>query len=674
MSEREKDARERVEQLRSEILEHDYRYYVLAQPIISDFEYDRLLRELEQLEQRHPELRSPDSPTQRVGGQVSEGFAPIQHRQPMLSLANAYDRDEVFEWYEQMKNFIKVREFPSALTAEPKLDGVAVEVVYEEGRFVAGSTRGDGLVGEEITANLRTIRSLPLRLRRETRELRSRLEVRGEVVIERAAFEELNRRRLEQGEEPFANPRNLTAGSLKQLDSRITAERPLVFFAHGLGEAPGLDTLPHWQMLAVLEEAGFRTLRHWGARGTLEEALASFERLLAQKDEMPIDMDGVVIKVDDPVIRRRLGIRSRSPRWAIAYKFPARQATTRLIAIDVQVGRTGTLTPVAKLDPVEVAGVTIQHATLHNKEEVERLDVRPGDTVLVERAGDVIPKIVKVIKEKRPPGTAAYDFPERCPVCQHPVVQSEGEVAVRCPNVACPAQVKERIRHFVSRSGIDIEGIGDKLIEQLVEQGGVRDFADLYELDRERLIKLERMGEKSAANILAQIGRSKQSTLVRLLFALGIRQVGEHVAEILASHFREIGKIMEASLEELTSIHEIGPAVAANVRSYFDDPSNREIVKRLLAHGICPAAPVARADGGLAGRSFLFTGTLEAMSRSEAEKLVRERGGRILSGVSKELDFLVCGGKPGSKLKKAQELGIRTVTEKEFLEMMEQAR
>ncbi|MFO0983189.1 MAG: NAD-dependent DNA ligase LigA [Planctomycetota bacterium] len=669
MAEAKREVLERVAELRRQIEEHDYRYHVLNSPIISDYEYDVLVRELRDLERAHPQLITPDSPTQRVAPRAASEFAPVRHSRPMLSLENAYDESEVREWIEQITRQLDGDVRDIELVAEPKLDGVAVEVVFENGQLARGSTRGDGEIGEDITQNLRTIKSVPLKLRQGA-HVPPYLEARGEVVVPKQAFVALNRERARAGLEVFANPRNFTAGTLKQLDPSVTAARPLEVFFYGVGEVRG-DGAPksHDANMRLLEQLGLRTLRTQGAKGSLDDVLRYYREMLERKEALPVDMDGVVIKVDDLALQAALGERSKSPRWALAFKFPAKQATTTLREIQVQVGRTGTVTPVAILDPVEVGGVTIRHATLHNKEEIERLDVRAGDRVLIERAGDVIPKVVKVVRELRPEGTVAYDFPRQCPSCHHALLFSAEEVAVRCPNISCPAQIKERIAHFVRRDAMNIEGLGDKLIDQLVDRGLVQTVADLFRLREADLVDLERMAEKSARNVLREIEQSKHTSMGRFLFALGIRHVGEHVADLLAAHFPTLEAVLAAKLEDFDAIYQIGPRVAESLHAFFADTGNQRVLQALLAAGVHPT-PAAQPTGPMAGKTFLFTGTLSAMTRAQAEERARLAGGKILTGISSSLDYLVVGAKPGSKLKKAEQLGIKVLSEEEFLQLV----
>ncbi|MFH0946950.1 MAG: NAD-dependent DNA ligase LigA [Planctomycetota bacterium] len=654
--------------LREELRSHNYRYYVLSRPTISDQEYDRLLRELERIEAEHPELRTPDSPTQRVGAPVSS-IDKVEHGEPMLSLQNAFNDEEVREWEESLRNYLKLERLETEFSAEPKLDGVSVEVVYREGLLVQASTRGDGKTGEEITHNVRAIRSVPLRLLGERPP--ALLEVRGEAVMGKAEFQRLNRELLERGEEPFANPRNLASGTLKQLDPALSRERSLDVYFYGVGRVEGLSFSSQKELMERLSDLGLPTQRQVTTFGDLEAMLRAYQELLQKRNDLEVEIDGMVIKVDDMALRQRLGTRSRSPRWAVAVKFPAQQATTRINEIVVQVGRLGTLTPVAELEPVEVAGVTVRRATLHNESQIRRLDARVGDTVFIERAGDVIPKVVSVVKEQRTGTERPFEMPAGCPACGAAVEREEAAVAVRCPNRACPARLTGQLEHFVSRGGLEIEGIGPKLIAQLVEHGHLGSIADLYRLTREQLVGLERMGEKSAANLLAAIEGARTPPLPRILFAFGIPHVGEHVAEILANHLRSLEGLGAAGAEEMEAIKGIGPEVAASVQAWFADQENRRILADLEDQGVRPVQAeegTRQADGPLAGKSVLFTGILKSRTRAEAEELVRRHGGRILKSVSRNLDLLVVGEKPGSKLKKATSLGIKVLTEDQLLQ------
>ena len=663
---------ERAEELREQINHHNYRYYVLDDPEVSDAEYDALLRDLEALEKEHPGLVTPDSPTQRVGAAPADEFEPVSHGVPMLSLGNAMDEDEVRSWYDGLVRQLG-EDAEIELAAEPKLDGLAIELVYESGVLVTGSTRGDGRTGENVTGNIRTIRSVPLRLA-GARAAPARLEVRGEVYMEKEKFEEMNRRQAAAGKKLFANPRNAAAGSLRQLDPRITAGRPLDIFLYDVGRVEGAELHTHAESLDFIAALGLRTIRERRLCTSFDQALDYYREMMAKRDDLPYEMDGVVLKVNRFGQQGELGVRSRSPRYAIACKFPPRQETTVLLDITVQVGRTGALTPVAELEPVRVGGVEVRRATLHNEDEIDRKDVRIGDTVVIQRAGDVIPEVVAPVVGKRTGQEKKFRMPDTCPVCGADATRPEGDAVRRCVGIACHAKLKGTIEVFVSKGAMDIDGIGTKLVEQLVDAGTVKDPADLYDLKLEDLCGLERMAEKSAQNILDALEASKERPLARVLFALGIRNVGAHVADILASHFGSVDGILKASLEELQEIDEIGPIVAQSVVDFFANKPNRNVVERLKKAGIKSlGAKVAAAKprgGELAGKTFVFTGKLERMSRDEAEERVRSLGGRASSSVSKKTDYVVAGPGAGSKLGKAEKLGVSVISEDDFLKMI----
>ncbi len=661
--------RERLEELRRLIEHHSYRYHVLDQPEISDAEFDRLFRELQQLEQRHPEWLTPDSPTQRVGAPPREGFPAVEHAIPMLSLDSVNNEEELRAFDARLRRFLGSEE-AIRYTVEPKYDGVAVELLYEHGVFTLGSTRGDGRTGEDVTHNLKTIRSIPLRLRADPPpEL---LEVRGEVFMPLQEFDRLNRERLAQGHEPFANPRNSTAGSLRQLDPRVSASRPLDSFVYALGR--GTESLAvrcQRELMTRLEELGFKVNPRRGETEGIERVAVFHSELERERDALPYEADGSVVKVDDFELRDRLGQLARSSRWAIAYKFPARQETTRVKQIRAYVGRTGVLTPVAVLEPVRIGGVTVIHSSLHNQDEVDRLDVRVGDTVLVERAGDVIPKVVKVVGEKRPPRTRRYRLPSTCPVCGSHSVRLEDEVALRCPNLACPAQVKERLRHFGSRRALDIDGLGEKLIDQLVERGQLRRPSDLFGLEQKTLVELDRMAEKSADNLILAIERSRDAALERFLYALGIQHVGERLASVLARHYGSLDELLKASREQLEAIPEVGPIIAASVRTFLDDPANREEIVRLRGLLRIASAPAAGPAEGraLEGKSFVLTGTLSE-PRTRVQERIEAAGGKLTSSISSRTDYVVTGESPGSKLRKAETLGVAVIDEAELRRLL----
>lgn len=670
-------ARKELEKLRKEIRYHDWKYYALSDPDVSDAEYDQLLRRLQELESSHPDLVSDDSPTRRIGDVLSSGFATVKHSLPMLSLDNAFGFDELKEWEERVRGFLDDEgEKPIEYMIQPKIDGVAVELVYEEGRFVRGLTRGDGVRGDDVTANLRTVRSIPLTLYPGGGPVPRVLELRGEVYVEKEAFLELNRDRIDRGEEPFANPRNMTAGALKQLDPKMAAARPLEFTVHGRGTVSDQDFRLEQEFIRVVRSWGLRPVPFSEVRRGLDGVMQAIERLQSLRDTLAYEADGVVVKLDDVAKQRRVGSRSRSPRWAIAYKFPARQATTRLTAVQVQVGRTGVLTPVAELEPVELAGVTIRSATLHNFDEVARLGIRIGDAVLIERAGDVIPKVVKTVSSRRTGNEVEIVPPEVCPACGTAVRRvEEEEVYLRCTNPGCVAQLQGRLRHFASRSALDIEGLGHKLIEQLVNSQLVRDIPDLFRLSLEPLRELERMGTKSAQNVLDGVERSKHPSLGRFVHALGIRHVGSHVAEVVAQRFGTLQALREAEIESLEEVHEVGPVVAREVHAFFRDPRSSRLVDDLLELGVAPvettvAFPDGPGDRSLEGKTFVFTGTLAGLTRSDATRLVKARGGKVTGSVSARTSYVVTGESTGSKLDKARELEVPVLTEEGFLDLL----
>jgi DNA ligase (NAD+) len=662
-------ARREIDALRGEIERHNWRYYVLDDPEISDARYDGLMRRLVDLEKQFPEFRTPASPTQRVGAAPLDEFGQVKHRSPMLSLDNSMSEDETREFDRKVKRFLKLPEGERIeYVAEPKFDGLGIELVYEEGRFVVGSTRGDGVTGEDVTANLKTIRALPLKLRGA--DIPRRLEVRGEVYMDVRNFEALNREREKKEEPLFANPRNAAAGSIRQLDPSITAGRPLNVFLYAPGIVEGWGFENQWDFLQQLPEWGLRVNRHIRKCLGIEDAIGYCKEMSDIREKLPYEIDGVVIKVNSFALQERLGIISRSPRWAIAHKFPPKQETTRILDIVAQVGRTGALTPVALMEPVRIGGVEVKRATLHNQDEVDRKDVRVGDTVVVQRAGDVIPEVVKVIAGKRPPRTKRYVLPTRCPVCGADVVRLEGEAAARCTGISCPAQLREHIQHFSSRRAMDIDGLGEKLVGQLVDTGVVKSIADLYFLTKEDVLRLERMAEKSASNLLEAIGKSRETTLDRLIYALGIRHVGEHVAKVLAGAFGSMERLQNAGEDELLAIREVGPEIAQSIRTFFGQRANVEAIERLFKGGVKYSHLKKREKGALAGKSFVFTGTLENLSREEAKKLVEDLGARASGSVSGKTDYVVAGADPGSKYEKAKKLGVRVLTEGEFIRLI----
>jgi len=659
-----KEIEQSIKKLREDIHYHNYCYYVLDSPVISDAEYDRLMRELIELEEKYPHLITPDSPTQRVGAAPLEKFGTVRHALPMLSLENAFDKAEAREFEQRIKRFLRMDGFIDYVV-EPKMDGLAIEIVYEDGLLSTASTRGDGVTGEDVTQNVRTIKSIPLSLQRGE-SIPRRLEARGEVFLSLKAFKEINQQRIRDGEPPFANPRNAAAGSLRQLDTRVTAGRPLDFFAYGVGVVEGRSFNGQWETLTALPKWGIKVNPLIRCCKGIEACIDYFRELEGRRRDLDYEIDGMVIKVDSFVLQDRLGVKARSPRWAVAYKFPANQSSTRILDIQVQVGRTGTLTPVAIMEPVSIGGVEVSRATLHNQDEIARKDIRIGDTVLIQRAGEVIPEVVKSIPEKRTGEEKKFVMPERCPVCEARVVQLPDEVAVRCPNASCPAQVKESITHFASKGGMDIEGLGEKIVAQLVDSGIIKDVADLYYLTREQILALERFAARSTENILAAIDKSKQTTLPRFLYALGIRYVGEKTALILAEKFGSLEAIEKAFMEQLMEIDEIGPQVAASVTTFFAENKNQDVIRRLLAAGVSPAPPLSTGPRPLAGQSFVFTGGLESFSRDEAKNKVKELGGIVSSSASRKTNYVVAGKDPGSKLTKGRELGVTVLTEEEF--------
>lgn len=661
----------RIEELRRQLEYHNWRYYVLDDPVITDGEYDRMLRELQSLEAAHPEYYAADSPTQRVGGAVRSDFGTVLHRVPLFSLANAFSADELLDFDRRVRELTGLGEVEYVV--ELKIDGLAVSLTYEEGRFTQGATRGDGVTGEDITGNLRTVRSLPLRLRQEKQTAPTLLEVRGEVFMPKEAFVELNGRREEAGEPVFANPRNAAAGSLRQLDTKVTASRALDIFVYGIGAAGGAAISTHWEWLLALKGWGFKVNPHIklvrGITPAVEYCLAWQE----ERQELPYPIDGLVIKVNDLKLQRGLGSTAKSPRWAVAYKFPAEQAETTLGEIVVTVGRTGVLTPTALFDPpVQLAGTVVSRAVLHNEDIIRARDIRIGDVVRVEKAGDIIPEVVGSVPERRTGQEQLFVMPTSCPACRAEVVKLPGEVAWRCPNVSCPARLRESLLHFGSRGAMDIDGLGPAIIDQLLENGLVRNVADLYDLSESDLIQLPRMGRKSAANLIAAIAKSKNRSLDRVLFALGIRYVGATAAKTLAEHFDHMWALLAAKREELLTVAGIGDKVATSIQDFFREERNLSTVKRLAETGVNMARvrPRAAASGNLAGKTFVLTGTLGSLNRSQAQTAIEERGGKVTGSVSRQTDFVVVGENPGSKLERAQALGINLLTEEEFLQLL----
>jgi DNA ligase (NAD+) len=659
----------RAAELRDIIRYHNHRYYVLDDPEVSDAQYDGLLRELSEIEAKHPGLVTDDSPTQRVGATPLDKFETVRHAVPMVSLENVMNEAELLEWEGRLFNALG-RRIPVEYVCEPKIDGAAVELVYDRGRFSVGSTRGDGENGENITKNLKTIRTIPLRLIERGTAAPEHIEIRGEVYMEKGRFRNLNREREDAGLDVFANPRNAAAGSLRQLDPKVTASRPLDFLAHSLGAVRGTAFRTHSELMERLRGLGVKTVGFTRTCAGIEEVLSYYRETLARRDGLPCEIDGVVVKVNDMALRAELGERSRSPRWAVAFKFPPREEITLLKDIQIQVGRTGALTPVAILEPVNVGGVEVSRATLHNPEEVRRKDVRIGDYVVVTRAGDVIPEIVKPVTSRRTDKVKTFKMPDSCPVCDSAVVSVPGEIVPRCPNIGCPAQVKASVEHFAKREAMNMDGIGAKLVEQLVDKGLVKDVSDLYALDLQQMEGLDRMGEKSARKLLDAIEKSKNPPLARFIFALGIRQVGEAMANELASHFRDIDGLASARPEDLQEIPEVGPKVAASIADFFANDSNRRILRRLADSGIRPSVRSAGVQGPFSGLTFVFTGELASMSRTEAKALVEARGGRAAAAVSAKVNVVVAGEAAGSKLEKARKLGVRIVDEAGFREML----
>lgn len=659
------EAVERARWLREEIARLDYAYYVLAEPLVPDAEYDRLFRELVELETRYPELVTPDSPTQRVGGKPAPEFAEVRHEVPMLSLTNAYTDEEVYAFDRRCHELLGVERIRYA--CEPKFDGLAVSLIYRDGLFTLGATRGDGFTGEDVTANLRTLRSIPLRLRLDSPP--TLLEVRGEVLMTREDFKRLNEAQLRAGEKTFVNPRNAAAGSLRQLDPAVTAKRPLRFYAYQLVRLEGHPwPETHSQALALLQRWGFPVSDARALADGIAGLLTYYRRMEVERDRLPFDIDGVVYKVDDLAAQQRLGTIARAPRWAIAHKFPPQEEITRLVGIEVQVGRTGALTPVARLEPVFVGGVTVTNATLHNEDYIRDKDIRIGDWVVVRRAGEVIPEIVKVLAERRDGSERPFVMPTHCPVCGSAVARDPDEAAAYCTGgMYCPAQRKRALEHFASRLAMNIEGLGEKLIHQLVDLGWVETPADLYDpekINAERLASLPRMGEKSAAKLMAAIERSKKTTLARFIYALGIRHVGEATAKLLAEHFGALEPLIQAGLEELTAIEGIGPVVAQSIRDFFDEPHNRQVIERLRRLGVhWEESTPAKQSRALVGLTFVLTGTLPRMSREEAKALIEAHGGKVSSSVSKKTDYVVAGSEAGSKLQRALELGVPVIDE-----------
>lgn len=672
MSEFIPDIVKRIKRLREELHRHNYLYYTMDDPEISDSEYDRMMRELIELESGYPELSSQDSPSVRVGASPLKKFETVRHTVKMLSLDNAFSDSDIFDFDRRVRKELGTDE-PILYTAEPKMDGVAVELVYEDGRLVTASTRGDGETGEDITSNVKTIRSVPILLRRhkESSVITARLEVRGEVVISREGFRRLNEDMLSRELPLFANPRNAAAGSLRQLDSKITARRPLEIFFYGAGEADGINIESHWDRLSALKELGFRISPHIKPKIKIDGVLEYYRELESKRYELPYDIDGMVIKTDSIRLQQQLGSTARSPRWAVAYKFKAMQETTKVLDISVQVGRTGTLTPVAHLETVNIGGVNVNRATLHNEDEARRKDVRIGDTVLVQRAGDVIPEIVKVIDAARNGNEKIFNMPENCPSCGSRTVRDEKEASVRCNNESCPAKIKAQIEHFASKRAFDIDGLGEKLTGQLVDNGMLSSYADIFYLDKSEIGSLERMGVKSAENLAEAIEKSKNISFARFLYALGIRHIGEHVAEILSSKYASLDNLYGAMLDELKGIKGIGPVAAQSLIEFLNTENNRRKIDRILKGGVRIVFEENIKKAAFDGKIFVLTGTLETMTRNEAAGKIKMLGGKVSESVSKKTDYLAAGKSPGSKMDKAKALGVEIIDEDALRAMLE---
>lgn len=662
------EAERRIIELRKQINYHNYLYYVKDAPEISDSEYDALFKELETLEKQFPELITTDSPTQRITVEPAKEFKTRTHSIPMVSLENAFEEADVYSFEDKIRRFLKL-DRNIDYVVEPKIDGIAIEVVYENGILTAGVTRGDGITGEDVTANVKTIKSIPLKLLGEN--IPELLEVRGEVFLSKEAFRKLNATQEEQGKPPFANPRNAAAGSLRQLDAKITASRPLDVFFYAAGRITGVQIDTQWDFLAFLRGLGLKTNPEIRLVRSLSEVFEYHKMMSEKRDSLPYEIDGIVIKVNSFELQRDLGSTARTPRWALAYKFKPRQAITKVKDIIVTVGRTGTLTPGAILEPVDISGVTVSRATLHNQDEVDRLDIRVGDYVIVERAGDVIPEVVKVLKERREGDIPRFKIPDRCPVCGAKAVKYEGEVAVRCTGIDCLAQLKEKIKHFCKKDTMNIEGFGDKICEQLVDKGVVKGVEDVFHLKIEDLMKLERMGKKLAQNLLDSIEKAKKTELYRFIYALGIRYVGEVTAKKLVQTFGSLEKIMRAKYEQLVKVEEVGDVIARSIETFFSEEKNIKAVNKILEAGI-EFKKDEKVTGMFTGKKLLFTGSLNSMSRPEAKKLVEAQGGTVKNSVTKDLDYLVVGADPGSKLEEAKKLNVKILDENEFLNMLKE--
>ena len=661
---------QRVEKLRERINSHNHLYYVLDNPEVSDAEYDRLFDELLALEEKYPSLITSDSPTQRVGAAPLEEFETIRHALPMLSLNKATSEQAFHDFHRRVLELSGMPEETIRYMVEPKFDGLAVELIYTNGVFQSGATRGDGIRGEDVTQNLRTVKSIPLRLM--GKPVPVLIEVRGEMIMNKKDFQTLNKAREKAGEPLFANPRNAAAGSVRQLDPKVTSKRPLSMYAYGTGRVEGKNLTNHRDSLRFLEKLGFKISRHVKLCEGVEEVKAYYQTILSQREKLPYEIDGIVIKVNAFNLQEKMGELSRSPRWAIAWKFPAQQEHTRIKDIVVSVGRTGALTPVALLEPVRVGGVEVSRASLHNEDEIKKKDIRIGDTIIVQRAGDVIPEVVKVVASKRTGRERTFTMPSLCPVCGSGVERPEGEAIHRCTGMGCPAQIKENLVHFASKGAMGIDGIGHKYLEQMVDKGIIKDQADLYFLTKQDLMKMERMGDKLADNMLKAVDQSRTPSLARLIYALGIRNVGTHLADVLAKNFGSIENLANQSKEDLTRIHEIGPIVAESIENFFHNPKNLKILEKLKKGGV--NFPVAEAEAGekpLEGKSFVLTGSLDGFTRDRAREIIEAKGGRVTTSVSKKTDYLILGKEPGSKYAKAQGLGIKILNESDFKRLVE---
>jgi len=672
------NALQRIRSLRSQIEHHNYQYYVLNSPEISDREYDLLMRELVELEEQYPEFILPSSPTQRVGEKLTQGFQTVVHKVPMLSISNTYNPGELREFDERTKRFLELPpDTPLEYIVELKIDGVSITLFYEQGRYVRAATRGDGFQGDDVTANVRTIRNIPLKLRSQ-KNPGTLVEVRGEIFLPHKAFEKLNAERKQKGESLFANPRNAAAGSLKLLDPSLTAQRPLSSFFYSIGAADFPVPHTHWELLELLEAWGLCVNRNRFLCSDIREVISVCEKWEHERNALDYDTDGMVVKLNNRDLYEKLGSTAKSPRWVVAYKFSAEQADTTLKDIILQVGRTGTITPVAILETVFLAGSKISRATLHNEDEIRRKDIRIGDRVIIEKGGDVIPKVSGVIASLRTRKERPFVFPKNCPVCGFPLIKSEEEVAIRCQNASCPGQLKEGLRHFASRDAMDIEGLGDMLVNQLVEKGLVKDFSDLYRLDKDTLVSLERMAEKSAQNLLDGIEKSKKRSLASFIFALGIRYVGLQSARLLAKHFRRFTSLQNASKSEIESVPGLGGIMAESVYNFFQNQGNCELIQNLFSEGVSPeeeegSEPEDQKKAGFfSGKTFVLTGTLSSMERSRAKKEIETRGGKVTGSVSGNTNYVIAGENPGSKKARAQNLGIPLMNETEFIEKLKE--